>query len=458
MAIDARFYMHDSDKIALQALQAVPGFSQAFKAIMKVWSEKQFRIQNMSRNLRISEKQLSKYYHMLPPICEKLGIDVPELYLELDVNPNAYTAGDTEPFIVLTSGLLESMPDALIPTVLAHECGHIACHHCLYHTIGRFLLSEASMLRNLTEFADLALLPVQVAFYYWMRCSELSADRAAAICDGTSDKVVEMCMRFAGYQKQIDAEADVKEFMNQALEYRQMVADNKWDKTMEFLMFSHVDHPLNAVRALECHEWGQSDRFHKIGYYVHNACAGAPGAYLREVPMTEGAKFYIGKSVDDVAAQLAQLGLCSIRTVKVPQKGLMLKEKQVLRILVNGQEGFERFVWLPVDASVVIEYFGSETEEEVAAAHPGQRRMPEGARRYAGRDYSEVMDELTNAGFRNFLLDAQRKSKKGWLSKEGTVIRVAVNGQTQYEKGEWFPEEATICISYNTYGTEAEAL
>ena len=34
-----------------------------------------------------------------------------------------------------------------------------------------------------------------------MRCSELSADRAAAICDGSSDKVVEMCMRFAGFDK-----------------------------------------------------------------------------------------------------------------------------------------------------------------------------------------------------------------------------------------------------------------
>ena len=58
---------------------------------MKVWSEKQFRIQNMSTNLRISEKQLSRYYDMLPPICEKLGIEVPELYLKLDVVPNAYS-------------------------------------------------------------------------------------------------------------------------------------------------------------------------------------------------------------------------------------------------------------------------------------------------------------------------------------------------------------------------------
>ena len=64
MRIDAKFFMHESDKIALQALQSIPGFSQLFKAFLKIWSEKQYRIYNMSQNLRISEKQLSKYYDM----------------------------------------------------------------------------------------------------------------------------------------------------------------------------------------------------------------------------------------------------------------------------------------------------------------------------------------------------------------------------------------------------------
>ena len=81
--INSNYYLHDSDRKALQALKAIPGFTQLFKAFMKVWSEKQFRIQNLSSNLRINEKQLSRYYDILPPICEKLGIEIPELYLKL---------------------------------------------------------------------------------------------------------------------------------------------------------------------------------------------------------------------------------------------------------------------------------------------------------------------------------------------------------------------------------------
>ena len=95
MSVDSSLYTHDADKAALDALKAIPGFTQVMKALMKFWNEKQFKLVNMSTNLKLGENQLKKYYDMLPPICEKLGIAVPELYMTLDVRPNAYTYGDT---------------------------------------------------------------------------------------------------------------------------------------------------------------------------------------------------------------------------------------------------------------------------------------------------------------------------------------------------------------------------
>lgn len=265
MAYDARAYMHETDRDALKALKAIPGFHQFVKAFMKVWSERQFHIINMSSCVRISEKQLSKYYDMLPPICEKLGIDIPELYLQLDVTANSYTAGDTKPFIVVTSGLFETLPEELIPTVLAHECGHIACRHMLYTTMGNILLgSTASALRSFVPYGGLATMPLEIAFFHWMRCSELSADRAAVLCDGGAEKMSEVCMRLAGYDKDISALASKEEFMAQAREYQEMVDSSKWDKTLEFLTLKSLSHPLMTVRALACEEWAKSEQFRKI--------------------------------------------------------------------------------------------------------------------------------------------------------------------------------------------------
>ena len=110
MSFDPERYTHDSDRSALKALQSIPGFSLLIKGFMNLWNEPQERILNMSTRIKLGDNQMKKYYDMLPPICEKLGIPVPDLYLELDVKPNAYTYGDSNPFIVLTSGLLKALP------------------------------------------------------------------------------------------------------------------------------------------------------------------------------------------------------------------------------------------------------------------------------------------------------------------------------------------------------------
>ena len=217
MSLDSRLFIHEKDLSSLEALKAIPGFTSFVKSFMKDWNEKQFRIKNMSSRLRISKEQLPKYYAMLEDVCEKMEIDVPEMYLELNVVPNAYTYGDDKPFIVVTSGLIETIPDELIPSVLAHECGHIVCHHTLYTTMGSLILNGMATMVP-AALRGLITLPLQMAFAYWMRCSEFSADRAAMIYDGSSDHMIEVCMRLAGYGKFIDDKADPEVFIRQAEE------------------------------------------------------------------------------------------------------------------------------------------------------------------------------------------------------------------------------------------------
>ena len=270
MAYDPKAYTHPSDKAALAALTAIPGFTPLLKGYMKVWSERQFRVLNMSSRVRIDGRQMTKYYEMLPPICDRLGIAVPEMYMEMDMTPNAYTYGDTNPFIVITSGLLRAVPEDLLPTVLAHECGHIACRHVLYRTMGSLILGGAEGGLSSLPFGQLISLPLQVAFYYWMRCSEYSADRAAVLCDGGAEKMSDVCMRLAGFDRDLSVQPDKEAFMNQAREYREMVRGNKWDRTMEFLILRSASHPFSAVRALECTEWAASPEF--------RALTGAPAA------------------------------------------------------------------------------------------------------------------------------------------------------------------------------------
>ena len=441
MALDPKLYTHDSDKAALAALKAIPGFDQVVKAFMNIWSERQFKLVNLSTNLRVDENQMSKYYNMLPPICEKLGIPVPELYVTLDVEPNAYTYGDTNPFIVINSGLFETLPDELIPTVLAHECGHIACHHTLYKTMAKFIIENANMF--VTGLGTLALLPIQLAFFYWGRCAELSADRAAAICDGSSDKVTEMCMRFAGYDKDIMDEAKVSLFMEQAVEYRELAKESAWNKTLEFMYLYNKDHPQSAVRALEAKEWGESDRFKVIQEYLHSSGEDAE----KILPIYIASKKYIGKNIQDVYTELSNKGATNIVQERVTDADAKTKDGTVIGLSVDDNVEFVAD-WIKRDAKISLKYYEHKTDDEIAQEHIGEIRIFGDTKHYVGRQFVGVEQELRAQGFTNIEIKEMAIPVFGVLAKENNVAKIVIEGKDSFNDKDWFKPDANIVIYF----------
>lgn len=435
--LDSNLYLHDSDRAAMAALKAIPGFAQVVKAFMKVWNEKQFKIINMSTNLKLGENQMAKYYNMLIPICEKLGIEVPELYVELDVNPNAYTFGDTKPFIVITSGLFETLPDELIPTVLAHECGHIVCRHTLYHTMGSILLNGAGSF--VTGLGNIALYPIQLAFAYWMRCSEYSADRVAAICDGTSDKIAEVCMRFAGYDKDIMADASIDLFLEQAKEYREMVKDSAWDKTLEFIMFKGNSHPLNAVRAYECKEWEKSERYQDIFRYLNRN-----NDEENFLPVEIAMDSFKGKKVGDAHAKLISLGFDSISLIRHTDLS-KIKNEVIAYVVVNGIENPKKD-WYKLDSSIELHYFLEKTEDELAAEHPDEIKIGNNHKYFLGKNAKEVIEELYNLGFENIVTKEMAMPKFGIGMKAENVAKIMIDQADHFDKNSWFKKDIMITI------------
>ena len=158
-----RDFVHEDDQKALDALKSIPGFDQLIKGFMKIYSERTMKILNMSSKVRLSQEQCPQIYNLLPPVCEAFGIEVPELYLESNREPNAYTSGDTYVFITITTGLLELFSEEEVQAVLAHECGHILCHHVLYQTMGRFIMNGAAQMLGLGGLVSTAL---RTAFAY----------------------------------------------------------------------------------------------------------------------------------------------------------------------------------------------------------------------------------------------------------------------------------------------------
>ena len=252
-------FIHPEDAAALRQLESIPGFPTLVRKILSLGLEQLMYGMNMASAIRLSPTQLPNLYNHLPPICEKLGIDEPEFYLEMNPFPNAYTFGDTRIFITMTSGLVEMMNDEELDTVIAHECGHILCRHVLYHTIANYILSGVDALGVLGALT----IPVKYAILYWQRKSELSCDRAASIVT-SPDVVASVMARLSGGPKSITSEVNMEEWAKQGDQYDSIRNDGLWNKTLQVYAIAAQSHPFSAVRVREILHWGKSTQYQDL--------------------------------------------------------------------------------------------------------------------------------------------------------------------------------------------------
>ena len=259
-------FIHPEDAAALKALKAIPLLSKVLKKAMDIGAEQLQTGMNMATKIRLSPTQLPHLYNILPPICEQLEIREPEYFLEMSPLPNAYAFGDTQTAITITSALVEMMSEEELRAVVAHECGHIACHHMLYHTLAQMIANASGAFEALAALA----IPVQVALFYWQRKSELSCARAAAYIPGP-DATASMLARLAGGPKSITSQLNMEELARQADQYDALCKDGMWNKALQTFAVCDKDHPFVAVRMREMLNWTATQDFRHL-LESHHVC------------------------------------------------------------------------------------------------------------------------------------------------------------------------------------------
>lgn len=252
-------FIHPEDAAALDTLKKIPVLPAVIKAFMDLGAEQLQTGLNMASKVKLSPTQLPELYHILPPICELLDIEEPDFYLEMSPIPNAYAFGDTQTAITITSALVEMMSEEELRGVVAHECGHIACHHMLYHTLANILANATGMFETLVSLAA----PLHYALMYWQRKSELSCDRVAAFIVGPQT-ATSMLARLAGGPKDITSKLNLVELAEQADLYDAFCKSGLWNKALQTYAVLDQDHPFTSVRVRELLKWTDSAQYKSL--------------------------------------------------------------------------------------------------------------------------------------------------------------------------------------------------
>ena len=259
--ISSRGWEHPADRSALVALRAVPGFDTVLKALAGLFRERKHRLIFLASAVRVSDRQFAEIDRVLSDAL--LVLDCPrrpELYVLQSPEANAQCIGMDEPFIVITTGMLDLLDDPdEVRCVLGHEVGHAMSGHAVYQTMLNHLLRIADNLGWL-PLGGLALRAIIAALYEWSRKSELSADRAGMLVAQDPQVALRVKMKVAGGASL--GKMDTVAFLEQAADYE--AAGDIRDGVLKLMNVERQTHPFSVVRAAEIRKWVEGGEYQKI--------------------------------------------------------------------------------------------------------------------------------------------------------------------------------------------------
>jgi Zn-dependent protease with chaperone function len=253
--LQAEDFQHPDDLTATSALQAIPGLDTLVAKVLEYGFERVYYLENVASNVRVTPRMFERLHRALGWGCKILGVDEPEMYVQVDPIPNAFTYGHTRPFIVLTSGLVDMLDDEERFFVIAHELGHIKAGHVLYTVLARNIATVVSLIGQATlGLGALLGQGLVLALYDWYRKAELTADRAGLLCVQDMNPAIRAFMKMAGGASRLYAEMDQNEFIRQIREYED--ADrSQLNRAYKQLITAFRTHPFPILRAKELDLW-----------------------------------------------------------------------------------------------------------------------------------------------------------------------------------------------------------
>jgi hypothetical protein len=86
--------------------------------------------------------------------------------------------------------------------------------------------------------------------------------------------------------------------------------------------------------------------------------------------------------------------------------------------------------------------------------HEGEAKTPSGSSIQKGSDYKEVVEVFNSKGFNNIKTEKLEDLITGWLTKDGEVESVSVDGDEDYSPGVWYSNDVEVIITYHTFSSD----
>lgn len=150
----------------------------------------------------------------------------------------------------------------------------------------------------------------------------------------------------------------------------------------------------------------------------------------------------IGKDYKSVEEQLEEAGFSYVYSYAMYDLDYSDRSKEgtVGKIEVDGKETFSSIAKFDKDDHIEIEYHSLKHEYPPLTSKEAKKQ-----------NYNDVVTSFKNAGFGNIKLVQEKDLLTGWVTKDGSVESVSINGDTKYKTTSSFRVDTEVTITYHTF-------
>jgi len=203
----------------------------------------------MQRAMPVSRERTPDLYRLAAECVDTLEPGKVSLYVVPNRTLNAYTFGISDPKgIVLYSQLFKVMDKDELKFIIGHEMGHVSLGHAWLNTL------LGGMAGVPMGFGGMIVLTL--AFRWWNRACEYSADRAGMLACGNPNKAITALVK-------LSAQGDLSP---RELQQQLSLIEKEDDSVLRQLANTFQTHPMTIDRIEKIQEWvrsGQYERWQK---------------------------------------------------------------------------------------------------------------------------------------------------------------------------------------------------
>ncbi|MGB2926497.1 MAG: M48 family metallopeptidase [Limnothrix sp.] len=260
IGLKADQFRHPLDLEATNNLKQLPGLDLIIRSVLGSTAEQMFRFNNLASSILVGDRQLPHLHKLLADACKILDLDTPDLYIQQNPVPNAYTFAmrGEKPFMVIHTSLVEMLTEAELQAVMAHELGHLKCEHGVYLTLANLFVLATSALP--AGWGTLVAQSMQEQMMSWLRCAELSCDRAAFLVSQDPRIVMSVLMKLAGGSPSLAPLLNLDAFMEQANAY-EAISQSQLGTILQQNQAGQLSHPVPVIRAQAIRQWSGSQEY-----------------------------------------------------------------------------------------------------------------------------------------------------------------------------------------------------